>query len=162
MPSAARDITAELQFTVYGFEKLGSPALVERFVLRKGRSYQPATIHANVGEPKQCYRNATLYAFDHHYATYVEGFIISPDLPFAIQHAWVEVEGKALEVTLGERELIYFGVPFETKLLRAETLKNGFYGLLDTGHGANHELMFRLDPELKGIVEAVRNRSKKW
>ena len=49
----------------------------------------------------------------------------------------------------------YFGVEFDTALLRRETLRNKYYGLLDTGIGLNANLMFKIDPELKTIVEAV-------
>ena len=52
----------------------------------------------------------------------------------------------------------YMGIAFAHEQLAEELLRTQVYGLLDTGRGVNRDLVFRLDPELRPIVEAIRAR----
>jgi len=145
-----------LQETVDTWAKIGAPAVMERFVLRNGKDMEPMPRIGKRMTPKECFSNATHY-LQRNPGTYVEGYVLRPGL-IPIHHAWVEIDGKAMDPTLEDaEECSYVGVPFETKVLHGELVKNGVYGLLDTGM-INLDLIFRLDPELKAIMEGVMKR----
>jgi hypothetical protein len=138
---------------VEGWERLGAPALLERFILRNGKSYQPTARIGRKGKARACYRNASLIAMRGK-ATYVEGFTFVSE----VHHAWVSYHGDdAMDPTLDAmKHREYIGVAFDLKTLMREQLKSGVFGLLDPGFGLNHELMFRIDPQLREIVESVQ------
>jgi hypothetical protein len=141
---------------VANWERLGHPAMLDRFILRNGKPYTPAKRVGRKGEPKNCFGNATKYVLRNKGPIYVEGFVVSNTVPWPIHHAWVSLnETDAMDLTLESENYQYFGVPFDTDTLRKELVRNGHYGLLDTGLGFNTRLMFKLDPELKAICEAV-------
>ena len=141
---------------VEGWATLGHPALLDRFILRNGKAFAPGNRIGRKGAPKECYGNATKFVFRHHDAKYVEGFVINKELPIPIHHAWVTFDGKTvMDPTLDAEKYEYFGVEFDTSTLRKETVKLGVYGILDPGLGFNTDLMFKIDPELKTICEAV-------
>ena len=145
---------------VAGWEQLGHPALLERFVLRNGKPYtdvapQPARMAA-----KQCFGNATRWIRDHG-GTYVEGFTMIPDIAHPIHHAWVVSHNDVvLDPTLADNTgYQYFGIAFETRFLLQTVLRAGYYGLLDNGHtGLNSKLMFERDPELEHLCKRITRR----
>jgi hypothetical protein len=151
---------------VSNWEFIGHPALMQRFVLRNGKEYQPVKRIGPKGEPKGCFGNATNVVLKKRAAAewdYVEGFAIHRERPImAFHHAWVTTNGNdAMDPTLDAEEYEYFGIAF-AKAIVVETVKRtGYYGLFDTGLGMNVKLMFEMDPELKGIVEAVKPH-KTW
>ena len=87
---------------------------------------------------------------------YVEGFAVRPKLGMLIHHAWLmDEEGCAVDVTWkGTGDCHYFGIPFETKTLRAEIKRTGYWGLLDSGRGLNVDFYQRFDPAFE-IPEMV-------
>jgi hypothetical protein len=160
-----RELLAE---TISDWERLGHPALMERFVLRNGKLYTPRKRVGRRGKPKECYCNSTHFvireqwkSYPYGHPTYVEGFTIG-DIPFAIAHAWVTMTGAdAMDPTLESSTHQYFGVAFPTDVLLREIKKNRVYGILDTGVGLNHELIFAIDPELRDICNAVIAKHKR-
>ena len=53
-------------------------------------------------EPRQCYRNALLTAAtfgESHGGVYVEGYVMANSFTSPIEHAWVELSGKVVELT---------------------------------------------------------------
>jgi hypothetical protein len=141
---------------VAGWATLGHAAIMERFVLRNGRAYTPRLRIGRAGRPKQCYANAAKCALRGR-GTYVEGFVMRPEIGWPIQHAWVSINGDdAMDPTLDAFNAEYFGVAFGHKVLCRELQRNGVYGMIDTGTGLNMRLMFEIDPELEGIVQAIR------
>jgi len=136
------------------WEKLHHPALLERFVVRNGKPFAPVKRIGRKGKANECYSNAAQFVFRNG-GTYVEGFATSKALPFAFHHAWVSIGGLAMDPTLDAESYVYFGVEFGAETLRAEMLRNGVYGILDPGFGLNVDLMFRLDPELEAICDAM-------
>ena len=103
-----------------------------------------------------CFSNSTEFVVRKRQGTYVEGYALSKKFPIMpIHHAWVTMDGNdAMDLTLNAEDYEYFGVTFDNDTLWAELRKLKRYGILDTGFGLNHELMFRLDPELEANLHA--------
>lgn len=146
-----------LNDVIANWDRIGYPALVERFVVRNGCAYEPCDLIGSRGAQKDCFRNAALFALNGGYeCRYVEGFAIRAGIWFPVHHAWVEVDGKAMDNTWRDPfECQYFGVPIETDLLRDELLRNKVYGLFDTGM-INTDLLFRIDPELQQFLKEAK------
>jgi hypothetical protein len=143
---------------VLNWEMVGHHALLQRFVLRQGKPYHnDGRKPLETMEQKECFRNATLYSRMHG-GEYVEGYVMRPDLPILIHHAWVATsDGHAVDPTLRNNgDAQYFGVPFDRELVVHTTMRQGFYGMLDTGLGLNTKLMFGIDPGLEAIVKNVK------
>jgi len=144
---------------VLGWEKLGHHALLQRFVLRQGKAYKndARTPPHLMREIKMCFRNATKYCRDYG-GTYVEGFVMKPNLPILIHHAWVATDDDfVIDPTLRDSEHAkYFGVPFKIELVLRTTLRQGHYGMLDTRLGLNTKLMFKMDPGLEAVVRNIK------
>lgn len=155
-------LTEMLAQDVVNWETLGVPSLLQRFVLRNGKAFAPVKRIGRKGTPKHCFSNATRFALDKCSGSYVEGFALNKKLPLMpIHHAWVTINGDdAMDPTLNSIDYEYFGVVFAESTLRRELIKLKHYGLLDTGFGLNHELMFALDPELETIVNAIRRKDR--
>ena len=117
---------------VLGWEKVGHHALLQRFVLRQGKAYKndARTPPHLMREIKMCFRNATKYCRDYG-GTYVEGFVMKPNLPILIHHAWVATDDDfVIDPTLRDSEHAkYFGVPFKIELVLRTTLRQGHYGM---------------------------------
>ena len=95
--------------------EIAGPASVEAYVIRNGRRFESAEltdremeyvrhIQWNRRPPKQCYWNAQMEAMTLPTVTgidlkYVEGFI-DPDVGFGLDHAWLSVNGKIVDITL--------------------------------------------------------------
>lgn len=79
-------------------------------------------------ELRQCYRNALLtVAFfgESHDVTYVEGYVNTNSSSSPIEHAWVELNGKVLELTFpdgpqAEADATYLGVEFPVADVKAK------------------------------------------
>lgn len=110
------------------------------FMLEHGRDYAigPYTFSLPRGEPKACFKNATLLALELPHMTYVEGKVGVFGIP--IDHAWcIDEEGVVVDPTLDrankdgtfDRIGPYFGVPFQTEYVRKAILLNKSYCLLD-------------------------------
>ncbi|WP_435317638.1 hypothetical protein [Haloarchaeobius sp. TZWSO28] len=77
---------------------------------------------------QQCYRNALLTAatFGEQYdVVYVEGYTMTDSLVTPIDHAWVEIEGKVLELTFPdgpqpETDAAYLGVEFSLDKVKSK------------------------------------------
>lgn len=136
--------------------------LLEYFVLRNGRARQGRPYTGVRGEPKDCFANAYRLALpydDKPVGTYVEGFAIRPSLGILVHHAWVERSNRVIDPTWDSPEsCFYMGVPFSAKVLSAETLKSGYYGLLCPGEMFNFDLMLSRDPALAGLYPQIARR----
>jgi hypothetical protein len=146
-----------------GWATLGHAALLQRFVIRNGKPFTPRKRIGRKRKAKMCFSNSTDFVVRNRRGTYVEGYALSKKLPIMpIHHAWVTVDGNdAMDLTLNAWDYEYFGVTFDNDTLWAELRKLKRYGILDTGLGLNHELMFRLDPELEAICTKIRD-DYKW
>lgn len=154
-------IRETLTKTVESWEKLGHPALLERFVLRNGREFTPTKRVGCKMKPKQCFNNATDFVLCTG-GSYVEGYVFKKKDGFLhVLHAWVTLDGvSTMDPTLDSEEYEYIGVVFDVAVLRRELVRNKVYGLLDPGLGVNFELMFKMDPELKNIFNSIRQRRR--
>jgi hypothetical protein len=149
-----------LKEEIASWETLGVPSLLQRFVVRNGKSFTPRQRIGHKRKAKMCFMNAAHFALDKCAGVYVEGYALNKKLPLMpIHHAWVTLDGEAaMDPTLDAEGYEYFGVVFNQDVLRRELLRSKRYGLLDTGIGLNHELMFKIDPELETIVNAIRRK----
>ena len=143
------------------WERLGHPALLDRFVLRNGKPYTGRKRIGRKKAAKQCFMNAAHAVFQNPDWTYVEGFVTIPEMAWPIHHAWVTTDGTdAMDPTLDTAGREYYGVAFDTTTLRRELVKNKVYGLLDTGV-FNTDLMFKVDPGLEQVLETMINKERK-
>lgn len=152
------EIASAIAQQIAGWERIGHPALIERFVLKHGRDMAPYPDHPyEMGEPKECFCNAGQMALWSD-LTYVEGFAVRPRLGLLIQHGWLmDDDGRAIDVTwLDNADCLYFGVPFDHDTLRSEIRRTGYWGLLDSGKGVNIDFFKRFDPGFE-IPEMVRH-----
>lgn len=162
---SAERLAELLADTVRAFEYLGHPALIERFVLRnasEARRGEMLPRGIRYGAQKQCFKNATHLVSRRPQLEYVEGFVLAGGLPMAIHHGWcVDALGRVIDNTLKDApDNWYLGVTFRRSVVGEEIARSGTYGLLDSGRGVNHALMFRLDPELEPIAREVMERRK--
>jgi len=137
------------------------------YVLRKGKravSKEPLT-DEQMGyllelagcedmEAKQCFYNASVLLirdFGTKRLKYYEGYVLLDGLTFPILHAWLELDGKLVDVTLQHEnsdgraedlsdrilgvippQLQYYGVPMDTQLLIDNLLEKGeSFSLID-------------------------------
>ncbi len=137
------------------FEKIGHPALLERFVLRNMMYEADGKPYAEKrGKPKMCFMNATHLALETG-LRYVEGFCTSKDIGFPFHHAWCDDGGDVVDPTLKNPENYeYIGVEIPDADLIASMDKWKDYGVLDYGM-INHEYLYKRDPELKKIVDEM-------
>lgn len=129
--------------------RIGHPAVLERFVLKNGRAYEQAPIPSPFkrGTPRMCFMNATHAVLHHEMGVYTEGFAMTPRLGIPIHHAWLTIDGKAVDLTWPHDDATYFGVEFDKSVLIKETLNNGYYGLLTGAVTINVDFMREIDPE---------------
>jgi hypothetical protein len=152
-----RDSLAE---SVANWERLGHPALLERFVLRNGKAYTPRKRIGRKRKAKECFSNATQAVWDRG-GTYVEGFVARNDFWLPLLHAWVTIDGSdAMDPTLDAKNYQYYGVEFSNRVLNRELVRNKHYGLLDTGLMLNMKLMFEIDPELEEICTRIKSNRR--
>jgi len=84
-------------------------------------------------EPQQCYRNAlfTAATFDESYdVAYVEGYVMADSFTSPIEHAWVELNGKVVELTfpegpMPETDAAYLGIEFPVEDVKAKIFDEG-------------------------------------
>jgi len=155
------NIQTHLTELVNGFERVGHPAVMERFILRNGKLRHGAPYKGKMGKPKNCFHNATHLMMDDTKLKYEEGYVMIPGIPLANHHAWcVDPKGIVLEPTIPNAErYTYMGVHIEEKELWKQLATNEVYGVLDTGRGVNTSFVFKHDPELKKIVDEVIKKS---
>jgi hypothetical protein len=150
---------------IKNWEFIGAPALMQRFVRRNGKAYTPTQRIGKKGKPKECFSNSTDAVLSRPIRnlparerwTYAEGYCLHRERPImAIHHAWIVIDGRAMDLTLDAEEYEYFGIEFPTPNVKEWLKELGYYGILDTGFGLNLKLMFGMDPELEAIVKAVK------
>ncbi|HEU0180346.1 MAG TPA: hypothetical protein VFV58_39420 [Blastocatellia bacterium] len=112
---------------------------IEDLVLRHGQEFSWRQ-NKHPLEPQQCftraYRLATRYP---HKWVYVEGYAVSPTIPLAIHHAWVQpasAPGIAVELAWrgANAAVPYLGVPIRPEYLRSVYRASGrlrLYNVLD-------------------------------
>lgn len=142
--------------------EIGFPALIERFVLRNGKPYAPMPHIGRKRKDKECFKNAAEYVLSERTspkARYVEGLARGPVCGLLIHHAWVEIDGQAMDPTWRDAERSeYYGFAFEKNMLIDQLIQNKVYGLLDIGI-INTKLIFQLDPMLQNIIADMQNKA---
>lgn len=142
-------------------EKIGAPAVAERFVQRNGTVYQGNSLPEGVrrGPFRACFRNA-YYLATKTGLHYVEGFALPATkeirfMPYA--HAWVaDDEGNVLDNTWERPEQCeYLGVSIPIADVEALMLASGVFGVLDATRQPNRVMMYQRDPELMKVVSVL-------
>lgn len=89
------------------------------------RGVKPAWL--KIGQPRDCFNNATRYAAVRDDVYYAEGYALEPDLPIPVHHAWlVDVNGNVIDPTWKDTtNHVYFGIPFKREFLRDLLDRNG-------------------------------------
>lgn len=150
-----KDVIAQ---RVESWNKLGHPSLLDWFILRNGKPYEPAKRIGRKMRAKHCFNNAANFVLKKG-GEYIEGFCINRNIGWPIHHAWVSMGGEdAMDPTLDASGYEYFGVSFPNTVLCKEVARNKVYGLLDPGIGLNADLMFAIDPELRQLCDEIRQR----
>ena len=137
---------------------------IEEYILKNGKAYTSAPLtreergilnhvldHCPVKrfQIKQCFYNSqTLILSDFSGTlTYVEGYVVREGLGIPVQHGWIDINGKVIDLTLrtdskkrgvlGNRVLgafpegrLYYGAKFNTQLVRHMMLDRGWAGSL--------------------------------
>lgn len=149
------DIRERVRLQAEALAGIGSPAIMENFLLRNGTVFSG---HACGGErltPKECFKNATWATGD---GDYCEGFGWRKDLPILVHHAWRVKDGLVIDRTWDRpEECQYLGVVFTQRQLMAELRRNKVYGLLDIGM-YNIRLMLKVDPGMAELLPAQLKR----
>ena len=111
--------------------------VLERLVLEFGQPFFGASLPNayQYGPPKSCFENAGRSAF-YDCGIYVEGFAISPNLDFALHHAWLTEDGiTAIDVTWSNsKQCYYFGVLFSPEVFQDTLHARRNWGLLDAAN----------------------------
>lgn len=142
--------------------KPGYYAGIEDYLLQKGHAYESRMLtpreHLFVRAlrkrsqfpQKQCFANAQRVVLDLTFhgapdgipVQYAEGFVLCHDLPLPIHHAWLDVGGKVVDLTLRTRagrglravgtfkDVDYFGATFGVNEVRAFVVATKCYGSL--------------------------------
>lgn len=119
-------------------------ASMEGFVLKQGEDFEVPDSPPDIDlmTPKECFSNAaqmTVVDVFNQYGEdleYVEGFVMSPNVPFPIHHAWVTKKGTntVIDPTLGWRpNSAYIGVRMTDSYVRKKLVQNGYYGIFTDG-----------------------------
>ena len=90
-----------------------------------------------MGERRNCFNNAAVYAINREDVSYAEGYAIQPGLPFPVQHAWlVDPTGAVIDPTwTGTPNHVYFGIAFRRDfVLSMLNLSSGQPGILVNLH----------------------------
>lgn len=151
------DIEGLLKRTIQTWQALGHPALMERFIFRNGRRYKRGPLPRNIarGKEKECFSNAAKECW-HSGAKYVEGFGFRPDIPLLFHHAWLEIDGKAVDPTWKKNKACqYYGVAFDMKTAWEIFEQNGYYGIFDNpATNINLPFMLKYDRGFAKEIEA--------
>jgi hypothetical protein len=114
---------------------IGHKRGLEQFVLDHGMPFDKvASGPVKRGTPKACFMNACHLAFEDDALTYVEGYACGvKDIALPMQHAWcVNAADEVIDPTWPRGSGYgYYGVPFDTRFLRQQVAKRGYYGLID-------------------------------
>ena len=157
------NIKHEIEDQIARWDRLGSPCLLDRFILRNGREgiAQARPRGMRKMADKQCFRNAAVSVrMGFHY---VEGYAMAPyALGMLVHHAWLEEDdGRVIDLTWKRPEdCQYFGVRFDQEELSEELLRTRVYGLLVQDDLYNDDFMFRQDPGLKAFFEDFKKGRK--
>ncbi|MEA5536791.1 hypothetical protein [Crocosphaera sp. XPORK-15E] len=111
-------------------------------VLEIGQEMKPTTTPKELmGQPKNCYYNCQLIAFEHPDLTYCEGFTLSNNMPFPLAHAWLlDHSGMVIEPTWEEPAQAYIGIPFSIAFVksilkeREDKKRSNYLSLFECNH----------------------------
>lgn len=121
--------------------------LLERFMLKHGRVFTPAPFTGERRPSQKCFQNAVEMATTVPGLRYAEGFAHTSIIPTL--HAWcVDENDRVIDPTWDNPEACaYVGIAFDPAFAYKRMIKQRYFGLFDTGHGYDKDLIRYLDPE---------------
>lgn len=145
---------------VRAWTSMGMPALLQRFVLKHGKTFSGRTLPRRYrrGPIKECFRNSAVALQKYSELEYYEGYAMSRKFQFPFLHAWNVADGKVVELTLRNPvDYEYYGVYFTRQQIWTQQAKTMVYGMLDIGV-INIPLLRLIDNELvnEALDEALR------
>lgn len=116
---------------------LGVPKGIRELLLDRGVSYNrddsvvDSKWDSLPSTAKGCFQNAATSVFDYPELTYVEGYAAPASMPgFFTEHAWlIDSDGILIDKTWADGT-DYFGIPFDTDVVRKAALSSEMYGIL--------------------------------
>lgn len=160
-----RNIRQDIQNQVDDWQAMGQPALMQRFILEKGRAWIPQALPKPFERltPKNCFQNSYVLAeLDHHYK-FVEGLALNQNVDMLVHHAWcVDADNRVVDLTWEKpAECLYFGIRFNHfRVVKHQTDITGCYSILDSDSGLNTKFMFEESPKLKRLAEGWHKIAK--
>lgn len=107
---------------------------IEHFILRHGLRYTPHPLPAGYqrGPQKQCFTNSYTLSVNEQ-LVYVEGYVLLPQIPIPIIHAWCVKPGSDKVIDVTSSDLVeYYGVPFQSRYVVSQACATRYAGgLLD-------------------------------
>ena len=134
------------------YTALGAPRGMAQFILAVADLETSNVRHAEtMGEQKECFFNSGKFiCTDPERYDYVEGYVITENLPVAIHHGWVwdKVDEIVIEPTIRDltEETHYLGKRFDLNAQHAASVNWGYWCLFDSPSGPNIQLMNELVP----------------
>lgn len=115
------DFTTELRDELVSYiEQLAEAEKAFSFstaLLKHGRHFSPTSpkpTWLEAGQQKNCFTNATTAAVTRSDVIYAEGYVLEPELPIPVQHAWLlDPSGAVVDPTYADTtDHAYFGIAF--------------------------------------------------
>ncbi len=109
-------------------------------IAQHGKAFAPRVGNPawlRIGQPRDCFNNATRYAVVRDDVHYAEGYALEPGLPIPVHHAWlVDRDGFVIDPTWANTAgHVYFGIPFRSGFVREQLTRNeGQAGILVNLH----------------------------
>ena len=158
------------------WRSLGAGYLLQEFILRHGQQFtaQHLPKRYKMRVPKNCFYNAQALARRSQRLTrpaysfalrYVEGYVLSPNVPILIHHAWcVDRDDRVIDVTLQDwstRESVaaeceFYGIVFERRFWPSR--RDGD-SVLDSCGGFRIGTWLEFDPSFTAALDEARLRS---
>jgi len=108
-------------------------------------------------EPKECYANAQkalMRYFPEDQFSYVEGYVSIPKTGLSVEHAWLKLNGKVMDLTL-PTDGDYFGIDIPREVVIAYCLEGEMHGpLLD-----DYQLGYKYAAKVLGMESLLRAKN---
>lgn len=119
---------------------------MHRFMMVKGSFQFGQACPIPQHKKKECFKNSTDWVAGHPSYAYFEGYVITPKLPIAIEHAWcTDPSGAVFDLTLRDcAEAEYCGVAISRQDLWNRISETGYYGVLFNGYSYSVDLIKEL------------------
>jgi hypothetical protein len=152
------------EYNLFKEHGMGGAWLLHEFLLRNGKKFfsQPKPRRYKMRMAKFCFHNSReLVSRSKGKLRYAEGYIVSPDLPLLIHHAWcVDGEDRVIDVTLRDYQTgesragaaQYFGLVIPKSIWP----KDDSLSVLDSGVGYRIDAWLKIDPGFRTFLDEAK------